>query len=404
MSATMTLIRKQNIDTLMNWPLVLSAVCLMLFGVVMVTSASIGIAETKLGDAFYYGRRHFVYVLMGLMLGFSALRTPTRWLEQLSFVFLLGALVLLVVVLIPGIGVQFHGAHRWIRIAGMTMQPSEFARIALLIYLASYMVRRGDEVRANIKGFLKPWLIIAVMSMLLLAEPDFGATAVLCGTCLGLLFMAGARLRLFVLGFALIVATGAVLVATESYRQSRFAFLDPWKDPYGEAYQLIQSLIAIGSGGFSGLGLGSSVQKLFYLPEAHNDFLFAIMAEELGFMGVCVLIGLYSVLLYQIIKTGARALSVNQQFGAYLCYGIAIWLASQIFINMGVSMGILPTKGLILPLMSSGGSAMMVTCLSLGMVLRVHYESIQLMQMNQSASVKKGPIRELSALQEAVNG
>lgn len=397
MSASIKHRLRPSVWELMNWPLLFSAVCLMFFGVIMVTSASISIADNRFGDAFLFGRKHLFYVCIGLVCGFAALRTPTRWLENLSFVFLMGALGLLVLVLIPGVGKSLNGSQRWISFGVVTFQISEFARIALLIYLASYMVRRGDEVRTELKGFIKPLIVITVASALLLAEPDFGAAAVLCGTCLGLLFMAGARLRLFLFGLVVVAALGVLMISFEAYRLDRFAFLDPWKDPYGSAYQLTQSLIAIGSGGITGLGLGGSVQKLFYLPEAHNDFLFAILAEELGLIGVMTLLSLYVVLIYQIIQTGARALKTGQHFGTYLCYGIAIWLSAQVFINLGVSMGILPTKGLILPLMSSGGSAIMVTCLSVGMVLRVHYESM----LASHAPVKRKKAKSKKDTEEA---
>lgn len=358
----------------MNWQLLIPAFCLMLFGVVMVTSASISAAELRLDDALFYGKRQFGFVLIGIVLALLVLNVPTSLFEKMSFNFLLLALLLLVLVFIPGLGVGYYGAKRWIKIGAFTAQPSEFARIALMIYLASYMVRRGDEVRTSLKGFVKPWLIIAIMSALLLLEPDFSAAVVLCATCLGLLFMAGARFYLFVLGILSVSLMAAVLIMAKSYRQSRLAFLNPWEDPYGATYQLTQSLIAIGSGGFNGLGLGSSVQKLFYLPEAHNDFLFAILAEELGFIGVLLLLFLYAALIYQIIKIAGNALYVNHLFGAYLCFAIAIWLSAQVFINIGVSMGILPTTGLTLPLMSSGGSAILVTCVALAMVQRVHSE------------------------------
>ncbi len=374
-------VRPRSMWTGMDYALLLSFIGLLLFGVVMVTSASIGIVDARLGDAFYYGRRQLIFVGMGLLLAFVALRTPTQWLDRLGFILLLLAFALLVAVLLPVVGKTVNGARRWINFGFITLQVSEFARLCLLIYLAGYMVRRGEEVRSSLRGFIKPLLVIAIAAALLLAEPDFGAAAVLTATCLGMLFLAGARVWQFAACLLIAASLGGLLVWLEPYRMQRMmAFVDPWHEDfmYGSGYQLTQSLIAIGSGGIFGLGLGASVQKLFYLPEPHNDFVFAIVGEELGLLGVTAVLLVFAVLIQRILAVAARALQLGQAFSAYLCYGIALWLSAQVFINTGVSMGLLPTKGLTLPLMSAGGSAVMATCLALGMVLRVNLENAQL--------------------------
>lgn len=404
-------VRQRSMWMGMDYYLLFSFVGLLLFGVVMVSSASIGIAEEKLGDAFYYGRRQLIFVAIGLALAFAALRTPTWVIDRLGFVLLAVAYALLVLVLIPGVGKTVNGAQRWIDFGFITLQVSEFARLFMMIYLAGYMVRRGEEVRTDLKGFIKPIVLIGIAALLLLMEPDFGAAAVLTATCLGMLFMAGARVWQFAACLLIVLVMAALLVIFEPYRVARLmAFLDPWGNAYGSGYQLTQSLIAFGSGGIDGLGLGASVQKLFYLPEAHNDFVFAIVGEELGLLGVIAVLAAFALLVQRVMHVAAIALNRGEEFSAYLCYAIALWIAAQVFINTGVSMGMLPTKGLTLPLMSAGGSAIMVTCLAMGLVLRVNFENavavLQARPQNKSSqqksnqtksSQKKKPVAKTTA-------
>lgn len=376
MKQTKAKVRKRSMWTGMDYALLMSFIGLLLFGVVMVSSASIGIAEEKIGDAFYYGRRQLVFACIGLCLAFAALRTPTWIVDRLGFGLLALAYALLIAVLIPGVGKTVNGAQRWIDFGVITLQVSEFARLFLMIYLAGYMVRRGEQVRSNLVGFVKPIGLIGIAAVLLLMEPDFGAAAVLTATCLGMLFMAGARVWQFVACMMIVLFFGALLVIFEPYRVERLmAFLDPWGNAYGSGYQLTQSLIAFGSGGVSGLGLGASVQKLFYLPEAHNDFVFAIVGEELGLMGAIAVLATFALLVQRVMSIAATALNRGEEFSAYLCYAIGLWISAQVFINTGVSMGMLPTKGLTLPLMSAGGSAIMVACLAMGLVFRVNFEN-----------------------------
>ncbi len=391
-------VRKRSMWVGMDFALLLSFIGLLLFGVVMVSSASVSVADKNFGDAFYYGRRQLVFVLIGLFLAFALLRTPTWVLDKMGWVLLMLAYVLLALVLVPGVGKTVNGAQRWIDFGVITLQVSEFARLSLLVYLASYMVRRGDQVRNSLQGFIKPVALVGIAALLLLMEPDFGAAAVLTATCLGMLFMAGARVWQFSACLLIALAMGAVLILVSPYRVERLmAFLDPWGNAFGSGYQLTQSLIAFGSGGFNGLGLGGSVQKLFYLPEAHNDFVFAIIGEELGLLGVIVVLLTFGVLVQRILSVAAKALERGEEFSAYLCYSIALWISAQVFINTGVSMGMLPTKGLTLPLMSAGGSAIMAACLAMGMVLRVNFENhVAVLQARPSKTVKKSSTKKVT--------
>jgi cell division protein FtsW len=283
--------------------------------------------------------------------------------------------LLLLVVLVPGVGHEVNGSRRWVRLAIMNFQVSELARVLLLTYVASYAVRRADELRDTFVGFLRPIGVLGLAAVLLLAEPDFGAATVLMTTGLAVLFLAGARIRHLLLPIVLGAAAMALLAVTSSYRMRRLtAFRDPWQDPFDSGFQLTQSLIAIGRGEWFGVGLGSSVQKLFYLPEAHTDFVFAVLAEEFGFVGVVTVLALFAVLVGRALVIARNAARADLHFQAYLAASIGIWLGLQVFVNVGVNTGLLPTKGLTLPLLSYGGSSMLVTLGWLGVLLRVHHE------------------------------
>jgi cell division protein FtsW len=317
-----------------------------------------------------------MYAGLGLAAGALALCIPTAAWDRYSKVLLAAGFLLLLVVLVPGIGHEVNGSRRWLRLGIMNFQVSELARVLLLTYLASYAVRRADELRATFGGFLRPIGVLGFAAVLLLAEPDFGAATVLMTTGLAVLFLAGARIRHLVVPIVVGAAGMALLAVTSSYRMRRLtAFRNPWQDPFDSGFQLTQSLIAIGRGEWFGVGLGSSVQKLFYLPEAHTDFVFAVLAEEFGFVGVVTVLALFALLVGRALVVARNAARADLTFQAYLAASIGIWLGLQVFVNVGVNTGLLPTKGLTLPLLSYGGSSMLVTLGWLGVLLRVHHET-----------------------------
>ncbi len=348
---------------------------LLLGGFVILASASISISDNAAGNPFYYLQRQVLAAAIGLLAGGFCLFVPMQVWRNLGPLMLLLGLVLLVVVLIPGIGYEVNGARRWVRVGIMNLQVSEPARLCFLMYLAGYLVRRSKDLRERFSGFLRPMLVLTLACALLLKEPDFGAAIVLLATALTMLFVAGARIRDFIVFFGLAVFAMAALAITSPYRMKRLtAFLDPWADPYDSGFQLTQSLIAIGRGEWFGVGLGDSVQKLFYLPEAHTDFVFAVFAEEFGLLGSLGLIALFLALLWRIYRLGVRAHDAERFFEAYIAIGLGTWLGLQAFINVGVNMGLLPTKGLTLPLISYGRSSLIVTMICIGLLLRIHHE------------------------------
>ena len=355
--------------------LLISALLLLALGIVMVASASMGVADRQSGDPLMFVRRHVMYAGLGIVLAVAMQRIRLVHWEKSGATMVLFAMFLLILVLIPGLGHTVNGATRWLDLGVVGLQASEPARLLLILYLAGYLVRRGEEVRQTLQGFLKPMLLLSLACVLVLLEPDFGSAAVLLLTTLGMMYLAGVRFWHFI---ALLSGAGmvlALLAVSSPYRMQRLtAFLDPWSDPFNTGFQLTQSLIAFGSGGWAGAGLGRSVQKLFYLPEAHNDFLFAILAEELGLVGVILVIGLFAVLIWRGFAIAAKAERSGHLFGAYLANGITLWFAIQSMVNIGVNMGVLPTKGLTLPLVSAGGSSMLVMCAAVGLLLRVNLE------------------------------
>lgn len=357
---------------------VILVVCLILMslGIVMVASASISIADRNLSSPFYYLQRQFVFALIGLFAAAFVYQIRlVQW--EKSGVALLGfALFLLVLVLIPGVGKTVNGSTRWIALGFFNLQVSEAVKLFLLIYVAGYLVRHGEEVRTSLWGFIKPMLMVGLAGLLLLLEPDFGSTVVIIGTVLIMTFLGGVRFIQFVSFLLLFGSAAMTLVVSSSYRMERLtSFMNPWADPFDSGFQLTQSLIAIGTGGWFGTGLGGSIQKLFYLPESHTDFLFAVLSEELGFVGVLFVIALYALLFFRAFRIGLQAERCGNRFSAYLAYGIGVWITLQAVINMGVNMGLLPTKGLTLPLMSYGGSSLVITCMAIGLLLRIHRES-----------------------------
>jgi cell division protein FtsW len=351
--------------------LALSGLALLLVGLVAISSASISYAEWHYQNPWHHMQRHLVYIALALVAAVVVYRVPLKFWYDTGWVWLFVALALLMLVLIPGIGKNVNGSQRWLALGGFTLQPSEAAKLALVVYLAGYLVRRAEEVREDWAGFLKPVGVVGMIALLLMVEPDFGATVICVATAFGMLFLAGVRLGHFlaVVGVSLL-ALGA-LVFSAPYRVARLvAYTDPWADPFGSGFQLIQSLIAYGRGEWLGVGLGNSVQKLFYLPEAHTDFVFSIWAEETGFVGTLAVMSLYVLLIGRILWVGRQAVTQGETFGGYVAYGVALVFSGQAFVNMGVSSGLLPTKGLTLPFISYGGTSLIVCCVMLALVLR----------------------------------
>jgi len=363
-----------------NWAgslLLVLASALIAVGVVAISSASISLSEVKFGNEWHHAIRHLSYLAIGVTLGFVAYLLPLNVWRQTSPWLLMLAFALLVLVLVPGVGRVVNGSQRWIPLAGFTLQPSEFAKFALVLWLSGYMGGHGEELRTVLRGLLKPILVLILFALLLLSEPDFGATVIILGTAFGMLFMGGARL-IYVLGLvvsAVAIMAGMILMAP--YRMQRLmAYQDPWSDPFGSGFQLIQSLIAYGRGEWLGVGLGNSVQKLFYLPEAHTDFVFSIWAEETGLVGAVAVIILFAVFVGRIVFMGYRFLLESREFEAYCCFGFALVFAGQAFVNMGVSSGLLPTKGLTLPFISYGGNSLMMSCVTVGLLLKLERSQI----------------------------
>jgi cell division protein FtsW len=351
---------------------------IVLLGLIMVTSASISIASKESGNAFSYLERQLVLCVIGFVLAAIVFCVRTELLEKMAWPLLIIAIALLFFVLIPGLGHVVNGSRRWIRLLGFNFQVSELARVLILVFMASYAVRREEELRSTAMGLIKPMGLLGFVALLLLAEPDFGAASVLFLTGFGILFIAGARLRFVLIGAAVVIGAGVLLVVMAPYRMARVtSFLDPWADPFNSGFQLTQSLIAIGRGEWFGVGLGESVQKLFYLPEAHTDFLFAVLAEELGLVGVAVTLALFIALVWRSFWIAQLASRAGLKFQSYLALGFGLWLGAQALINIGVNMGVLPTKGLTLPLMSYGRSSMIVTLAWVGLLLRVYHEAMQ---------------------------
>jgi cell division protein FtsW len=352
-----------------------ATMCLLLVGIVMVTSASLNVAERLTGDPFFHFERQLLSALLGCTLAGAMLFVPLSVWQRLAPALLLTSFALLLLVLIPGIGHEVNGSRRWIRIGMLNFQPSEPARWLLLTYVAVFAVRHQTELRSSAQGFFKPLAVLLAAAGLLLLEPDFGAAVVLCVTGTAVLFVAGARLRDFLLVAAVGGAGIAFLAMSSGYRLQRLTgFLDPWADPFDSGFQLTQSLIAIGRGEWFGVGLGSSIQKLFYLPEAHTDFVFAVLAEEFGLLGVALVVFAFLALILRSLRLSRIAADAGMPLHACIAAGFGVWLGLQAFINIGVNMGLLPTKGLTLPLLSYGRSSMLVTLAWIGVLLRVHHE------------------------------
>jgi len=354
---------------------------LLSIGLVMVYSASIAIAEGSRmtgNNATYYLTRHAIFVLVSLVAATVVFQVPLRVWQQLAPFLFLGGLGLLALVLIPGIGREVNGSRRWLSLYVVNLQPSELVKVAVVLYAADYTVRKAAFMHSLRKGFLPMFAVMMLAGGLLLMEPDFGAFAVITVIAMGILFLGGMNWRLFAGLIVMLVIGFLLLIWTSPYRMQRvIGFMDPWADPYGKGYQLSHALIAFGRGEWFGVGLGASVEKLFYLPEAHTDFLLAVIAEELGFAGVMLIIVLFTLLVWRAFAIGRRACELERHYAALVAQGVGLWIGVQAIINMGVNMGVLPTKGLTLPLLSFGGSAILATCCAIAILLRVDWENRQ---------------------------
>jgi cell division protein FtsW len=372
--------RQNEVDPLLLWP----ALALLLLGLVMVYSSSIATAE---GSAFtghqpaYFLVRHAVYLLVGLVGALIAFQIPLRFWQQFAPWLFLAGVVLLVVVLVPGVGRSVNGAQRWIGLGPINLQPSEFMKLFAVLYAADYTARKLTEMGSFRRGFVPMAAVMMLVGGLLLREPDFGAFVVVVAIAMGILFLGGINGRLFAFLVGAMAVAFAFLIWSSPYRWERItSYMDPWQNAFGKGYQLSHALIAFGRGEWFGVGLGASVEKLFYLPEAHTDFLLAVIAEELGFAGVVAVVGLFALLTWRCFAIGRQALLLDRIYAGLAAQGIGIWIGFQSFINMGVNMGLLPTKGLTLPLMSFGGSGIVANCVALAVLLRVDYENRRLMR------------------------
>ena len=352
-----------------------AVIALLALGAVMVYSASIAVAERNLGNSTYYIGRHLVHLVLGLSLMVLMRYSSSRLWSALGPWLLVGGLVSLVLVLLPGVGVTTNGSSRWINLGVARLQPSEFVKLFLVIYVAGYLERKQDQLKLFVPGILMIGLVVAAVGVLVLQQPDLGSVVVMCATVLGMMFLAGVRFWHFLLVVGAGAGSMALLTLISPYRMERVTgFLDPWADPFDAGFQLVQALIAFGRGEWFGVGLGASIQKLSYLPAAHTDFLLAVLAEELGLLGVLTVITLFGIVIYRSLMIAQAAEKSGSLYAARLAQGLGLWLGLQALINIGVNMGVLPTKGLTLPLMSYGGSSMLASCMAIGLLLMVERE------------------------------
>ena len=385
--------------------LILLSLALLFIGLVIVTSASMPVADRLFNNPFHFAIRHGIYIVLALIAAMVVIQIPMRWWRMTNVWLLLLAIVLLIAVLI--IGRSVNGSTRWLVLGPITIQAAEPAKLFFFCYLAGYLVRRYEEVTENIRGFIKPLIVFFALAFLLLLQPDLGTVVVMLCTTVGLLFLAGAKLWQF-FGLAITGSLAVImLIVFEEYRMKRItSFLDPWADPFGSGYQLTQSLMAYGRGDILGQGLGNSLQKLEYLPEAHTDFIMAILAEEFGFAGVLTVLVLMFTIVFKAMRMGNLALRKERPFDGYLAYSIGIWFSLQTAVNVGASAGILPTKGLTFPLLSYGGSSLIIMAVAVAILIRIDFElrvdGIQAMNKGFAAKgQKKSANQSDSRLSEA---
>lgn len=374
-SATMKNMAHRNDSWSIDIKLLLPALILMSIGLVMVASSSLSFADYKFADQFLFVKRHIAYLVMGIgaaLVGFFV--KPAIW-SKYSFLWLFISFVLLIVVFIPGIGLDLNGSRRWIGLGGFTLQVSEIVKGATVIFLASQLAKHRETLSKDWIHFGKLMVVAGLLSLLLILQPDFGSVVLILGTYVALLFLGGSHIKQFIALVALSLGTFFLMIASAPYRLARLTtYLDPWSEKYESGYQLTQSLIAFGRGEWFGVGLGQSVQKMLYLPDAHTDFVFAIYAEEFGFLGVICLLAIYGLFIYRILQLGKKAITHQQWYAAYVLIGFGLLLSGQVFINLGVNSGLLPTKGLTLPFISYGGSSLIACCGMVGMMLRLAHD------------------------------
>jgi len=358
--------------------LLLSVALLMITGLLMMTSASVEIANSMAGDPFYLFKRQIIFAVVGCIGMLFTFAIPMAWWRKLSWFLLMASFGLLLLVLVPGVGTVVNGSARWLDLGFFRLQPSELAKVFIVIYMAAYLERHLDEVREDWSGFIKPLLVIGAAVVLLHLEPDHGAMVILLLTAFCMMFLAGAKLYRFALMLVLCVGAIVFLAITKPYVIVRFSsFLNPWaaENVYGGGYQLTQALIAFGRGEWFGVGLGNSIQKLYFLPEAHNDFVLAIIGEELGLVGVLFVVALFCFFIAKALMVGKAAHLQGALFNAFVAYGLALLFAGQAMINIGVNIGLLPTKGLTLPFLSYGGASLIVSCFMVALLIRIQYET-----------------------------
>lgn len=366
--------------------LVIANISLLCIGYLMVTSASLHIGLTGMGTIYHYPIKQLMHIALGLSASVGIYCVPMRlWEMYGTQLFFLG-IALLIVVLIPGLGVKVNGSTRWLALPGFRFQVSEAVKLSVVIYMAGFVTRHRNLVTDSAYGLIRPLVFLSTACGLLLLEPDMGSAVVIMVIAMAIMFLGGARLQQFILLVTSVVIAGTLAIVFSEYRQKRMnSFLHPWEDPLGDSFQLVQALISFGRGEWFGVGLGAGVQKLFYLPEAHTDFLFSVLAEELGFIGVIAVIVLFAVIVWRAFVIGEMAEALGERFSAFIAYGLGVWFAFQAFVNMGVNMGILPTKGLTLPFMSYGGGSMIIMCSAMALLYRVNTE----IQQKQLAGQKE---------------
>ncbi|MCG6860944.1 MAG: putative lipid II flippase FtsW [Chromatiaceae bacterium] len=371
----------------MDWPLLFCVLLLLGFGFVMVASASMSIADRTFDEPFHFVIRHALALGLALAAGFTVFGLPTTWWERSGTALFFVGIALLVLVLIPGIGRTVNGATRWIPLGPLNLQSSEFMKFFAVIYISGYLVRQRENVITSLWGFLKPMILMVIASALIMRQPDFGTTAILLATIMSLLFLGGVRVTHFAALFGMLATTAAVLVALEPYRLQRVtSFVDPFADPFDTGFQLSQALIAFGRGEWLGVGLGNGIQKQFFLPEAHTDFLMAVVGEELGLAGTLAVIAAFGFFMWRALQIGARAEQAGYWFAAYAAHGLGLSIGLQALVNIGVNLGLLPTKGLTLPFLSYGSNSLIVACMAVGLLLRIDLE----LRIN---AVEQGPVK-----------
>lgn len=379
--------RRQGPRGSFDMPLVIALVGLACVGVVMVASSSIAVAESQHIGAFYFLKRHLLFLTLGVVLASFAMRTELKLLEKHAYLLFGGAVVLLLLVFVPGVGMRLNGAHRWLNFRITSFQPVEAVKLILVIYTASYLVRHRESVESSFWGLFKPIMVAGMFVVLLLAQPDFGSATLMIAVTIGMIWLGGAK-PVYLGGMGLPVVALLWFVAKfEPYRMRRLtSFVDPWADPFNDGFQLTQSLMAIGRGEWTGVGLGSSVLKLSYLPEAHTDFIFAVISEEFGLVGILVVMGLFALAVGRGLVMGVKGMELGQRFAGYVACGISLMIGLQAMVSIGVNLGALPTKGLTLPLISYGGSSIVLTCAMAGVLLRTTYEINRAIDARQMAA------------------